>query len=60
MGVALPMFNLGVRWGVRSTPRTGRFTPEKEMGTHFTGDWRGGDPRICNELQTELLRSPSA
>jgi hypothetical protein len=34
-------FNLGYRWGIVSTPWSGRFTPAKRAGTHCTGDWVG-------------------
>jgi hypothetical protein len=29
-GIALIFFNLGARWGGRSTPHPGRYTPGKE------------------------------
>ena len=49
-GIALLFFNLGARWGGWSTPRPGRFTPEKDpVPTAEEAAWAPGPVRTGAE-----------
>jgi len=53
-------FNFGARWGGRSTPRPGRFTPGERPGTRCTGGWVGHSASLdgCGKSRSQLGFDP--